>query len=134
MLRVLGEIHRPVNRRDEGVQAEVAERHPQLHRPAHARQLETMVGEVHLTGGDEGVLEVVGVDLKGPEQEAALSDQECTALERLIQPLVGVERDGIGKLNACQSVPAASCDCGEPAVSSIDVQPDPVLLADGGDL
>ena len=100
--REQGEVERAVDRGAEGVEPERLDRQPDLQRPPAARELQAEVGEVDLALGDLGVLEVVGDDLERPPQLRALADEQRAALDRLVEPLVRVERDRVGELDPAQ--------------------------------
>ena len=110
------------------------ERQPDLERARAARELEPAVGEVDLVVLHHGVLEVVGRDLERAAQQAPVADQQAAAPERLVEPLVRVERDRVGQLDAAQRLAAALGDRREPAVGGVDVEPHAALAADGGQL
>ncbi len=114
----------------ERVHPEVAQRDPQLQRAAAARQLHAQVGEVHLAIDGLGALQVAGVDLERAPQAVSVAHQQGAHLDRLVQPLVRVERDRVGQLHAGQRRAPSLRQAGEGAVGAVHVQPGVVLAAD----
>src|SRR5439155_25602541 len=98
-------------------------------------ELHPVVGEVSLARyAGLRVAQVVGDDLEGVQQLTSLAHEETSDFERLIEPLVRVERDGVGELEAARRSAAALAEHREGAVRAVDVEPDAALLADRGDL
>ena len=91
-----------------------------------------MIGEVDLRVPDGRVPEVVRHDLERASQVAPVADQQRAALERLVEPLVRIERHRVGQLDARQRGAPALGDGGEPAVGAVDVEPDAAVAADAG--
>ena len=63
-----------------------------------------------------------------------VAHEHAAALERLVEPLVRVERDRVGELDAPAARAAALGQRREAAVGPVDVQPDAVLAAELGEL
>ena len=114
--------------------AEVLEREPELERPGGARELDAAIGEVDVPPADERVLEVVRHDVKRRFEPRALAHEDAAGLVRLVEPLVRVERRRVGALEAAEGRAASFGQHREPAVRSVDVEPDPVRAADVGEL
>ena len=74
----------------------------------HPGELQPGVGEVDLAAAARGVLEVGRVDLERLPEQVPLADEDGTALERLVEPLVRVQRHGVGQLEpaSAPSLPA----------------------------
>ena len=81
LLGVLGEVERSVDRLAERVDAEVADREPDLQRAAGAAQLDAEVREVDLVLVPACVAQVVGHDLEGAAQVPAVADEQRAALD-----------------------------------------------------
>jgi hypothetical protein len=96
----LGEVQGAVNRSPKRVHAERAHRQPNLQRARRARQLDPVIGEVHLAFVCGRLRQVVGRDLEGAAERRVLPYEDAPTLVRLVQPLVGVERDRVGTLDA----------------------------------
>ena len=133
-LGVLGQLERAVDRRAEGVEPERVNRDPDLERAGRSGQLQAEVGEVRLVLAGTRVAEIVGDDLEGRAQQRAVADEHAAALERLVEPLVRIERDRVRKLEPAQGAARPLAENGEAAVGRVDVKPDAVLAADPGEL
>ena len=92
------------------------------------------VGEVDLAVARLGVLEEVERDLEAAAQLRPVPDEERAELDRLVEPLVGVERDRVGELEPGESLATSVGEACERSVGAVDVQPDAVLAADLGEL
>ena len=132
-LRRQCEVERAVDRGAERIEAEVPNRGPYLERAGHPAELQAAVREVHLAGGDHRVLQIVGSHLERAAQTHAIAHEYGTALERLVQPFVRIERHRVGVLDAGQHRTPAFGERGETAVRGVNVHPHPVLRADVGD-
>ena len=80
------------------------------------------------------VAQVVGRDLERAPQQVPLAHQQRAALDRLVEPLVRIERDRVGRLDPAQRRTSALGQRREAAVGGVDVQPHAVLAADLGEL
>ena len=60
----------------------------------------------------------------------AVADEQRADLDRLVQPLVRVERDRVRELDPGERLAAALGEAGERAVGAVDVQPHALLAAD----
>ena len=98
-LRLARQVEGAVDGRPERGDAEVLQRHPELQGAAHPRELDAAVGEVHLPREDLRILQVIRCDLERFAQVVALAHQQTPALERLVEPLVRVERHRVGQLH-----------------------------------
>ena len=105
--RRLREVEAAVDRRAERVEAERAERQPDLERARRARELDAEVGEVHLARLGARVVQVRGRHLERAAQERGVAHQQAAALVRLVEPLVRVERHRVGAADAVERAPAA---------------------------
>src|SRR3954463_13220222 len=108
-----------VDRRAERGEPEGPKREPELERPRAPRQLKAVIGEV-----DEAVLrlcvaKVVRRDLEGAPEGSSVADEQATALVRLVEPLVRVECDRVGELEAGKRATAALCEDCETAVGRV---------------
>src|SRR5207253_6502030 len=81
--RDVGEVERPLDRRTEGVEAEVAYRDPDLQRPRGAGELEATIGEVDLVVAGLRVAEVVRRELERASQRRRIAHEQAAALVRL---------------------------------------------------
>ena len=106
-LRVQSQVEAAVDRLPERGHAEVAQRDPELEGAAAAGELEAEIGEVHLAVDRLRVFEEVGGDLEASAQHGAVADEQRADLDRLVEPLVRVERDRVGELDAGECFPTA---------------------------
>ena len=120
-LRMSGQVEAAIDRVAEGGDAEVAQRDPELQGAAASRQLQPEIREVHLLVGRLDVAEVVGIDLEATAQRRTAAHEQRAELDRLVQPLVRVERDRIRQLDAGKRVPAALGEARERTVRAVDV-------------
>ena len=135
LMRPQCEIEAAVDRDAERRQTEILDRQPDLDRVRCPRELHPVVGEVHLSRHRAlRVSQVVRMDLERVEELPSLADEETAAFEGLVEPLVRIERDRVGELDARESGAAALGDRGEPAIRAVDVEPRATLAADRGDL
>ena len=74
------------------------------------------------------------MDLEGIEEAPTTADQEASALERLVEPLVRIERDRVGQLDPRQGGATALGQNGETAVRGVDVEPHAALATQRRDL
>ena len=126
--RLVGEVERVVDRAAKRGQPERLDRQPDLERAAHAAELKTAVREVDLfVGGD--VAQVVGGDLEGEAQTVGVAHEQRATFERLEEPLVRIERHGVGALHPRERRAPPVGQDGEAAVGGVDVQPQAVLGA-----
>ena len=86
------------------------------------------IGEVDLLA--LVVRQIVRVDRERPREQLAFANEHRAAFNRLIEPLVRVERHRIGQLDARQRRAAPLTQGGESTVCSIDVEPQPAVAAD----
>jgi agmatinase len=94
------------------------------------RQLDAEVAEIDLVGLRDRVVQVGGRHLERAAQEAGVAHEQRSALVRLVQPLVRVERDGVGIADSRERAAPALSQHGEPSVGGIDMQPEPACAAD----
>ena len=120
-----------VDRVAERSEPERLDRHPHLESAAHAAELQAAVGEVDL-GARRDVAKVVGEDLEGEAQTVGVAHEQGATFEGLEEPLVGIERHGVGALDARQRRSPAVRQHGEAAVGGVDVQPQAVRGAQVG--
>ena len=129
-----GEVHRRVDRGAERCSPEQRDRHPDLERARRAAELHAEVGEVDLLLVGLRVGEVVGHDRERAPQAHALADEQGAALERLVEPLVRIEGDGVGQLDPLQPAAPALGQRREAAVGAVDVAPRAARAGDLGEL
>ncbi len=67
-------------------------------------------------------------------QPLRIADQRAAGFERRVEPLVGIDGDRIGEAEGPQVVGSLGHRRGESAVGAVDMEPDAVLPAEGGDL
>jgi len=79
-------------------------------------------------------VQVIRDDLERAAQSVSLAHEEAAALERLIEPLVRVERDRVRELEASNLLTSAVREDGEATVRAVHVQPDAVGATDLGQL
>ena len=125
-------LERARDRLPERLHTEELQRDPDLQCPRRAGQLEPEVGEVDLLLVGLGVAEVVGQHLERGPQRPPVAHEHAAALERLVEPLVRVERDRVRKLDPGQQ--GAICEGREAAVGPVHVQPHAALAAGLGKL
>ena len=125
--RVLGQRDAARDRVAERGQAEHAHREPQLERAPAARQLERAVAEVDLAAGH--VAQVRAVERERPLQQPRLADEHAAELVGLEEPLVRVEHERVGALEAREQRPPGGAEHRGGAVRAVDVQPQGVLGA-----
>ena len=70
------------------------------------------------------ILEVVGHDPKSRAEARGIPSEKTSALEWHVEPLVRIECDAVGPLDAGELCFARRCQHRKPAIRSIDVQPD----------
>jgi len=85
-----------------------------------ARELHAAVGQIDLVAS-EGVLQIVRRHLKGRAQRAVLAHEQRAALVGLVEPLVRIQRDRVGRLDPAQQVAPALGQRREAAVCRVDV-------------
>ena len=69
----------------------------------------------------EGVAEVLGV-----------ADEGAAGFEGSVEPLVGVDGDGVGEWDGGEGCGGGGEDGGERTLGSVDMEPEVELLAEGG--
>ena len=82
--------------------------------------------------GDVG--QVVGRHAEGPFEGAAPADEQAAEVVGLEEPLVGVEHQRVGQLDALQGAPAGLAERGRRAVRPVDVEPQALAAAQLRDL
>ncbi len=97
---------------------------------AGPRELESPVGQVHFVVNGLDVFEEIRRDLESLLQRGAVADEERAGFDRLVEPLVRVERDRVGKPDSVESCPAPLAEACERTVCAVYVQPDPVLTTE----
>ena len=127
--RMLGEIEASVDGSANRPEAEVTDGEPDLDGAAHARELQSAVGHVHLARGGLGIPQVVRVDLERPAQQVGVAHQHRPAIERLIEPLVRIESHRVRELDTRKLCAAALGQRCEPSVCPVDVKPQSLPLA-----
>ena len=99
------------------------EAEPQRQTAGPARQVVRVVGRVPLVGPVVDGVEVrrlLGVD-RPRELRGAV--EQGRAVERRVQPLVRVDHEGVGELEAVVQRPDRRCEDAGPAVGAVDVEP-----------
>ena len=119
-------------------QADVVRNHLAIARGSHVPQ-----GEPHFQGTEaarvlRAVVDVVGRPLlemvvgrvvrERGAQRFRIAHQRASGLERRIEPLVRIDRDGIGQAEAAQIVGRLGNGRREATVGAVDVKPHAVLL------
>ena len=103
-LGVLGQRDPAADRLAERRQPEDADRQPQLQRPRPARELHGAVAEVDLAA--QHVAQVGALERERPLEQVRLAHEQAADLVRLEQPLVRVEHQRVGALEAGEQRPA----------------------------
>ena len=116
----------------DAVAAELAQRGPHRERAGAAGGLRRPVGAVALGGAGHG--EVGAGEGERARQRRRVAHDRERAVVGHVEPLVGVERPGVGQLDAGGQVRAAGRGGGPEPERAVDVEPGAVLAADGGDL
>src|SRR5262249_35070779 len=101
----LGVIREPAAMLDEAAKptdAERLDRKPDFQGPEAPGQGNAVVGEVDFFLSRRDVLHVIGAQHEGVGESLALAHQHAARFKRLGKPLVRVERDRIGALDAAQ--------------------------------
>ena len=80
------------------------------------------------------LLDVVGPRLERGGEPADVPDQDTPAGMRGVQPLVGIERDGVGLLDPGKERPQIVGEDRRPAVRGVHVEPHVLGRGDLGDL
>jgi hypothetical protein len=107
----------------EGVDPVDLERQPQLQRAELARERDPAVGEVDLVVAGRGVAQIRRARREGGGQQRSVAHEHAAQLGRLEEPLVRVERERVGALEAGQlPSPPLAQRRGRP-VGAVDVQP-----------
>ena len=119
----------PLDRGPDGIRAVRAEREPQLERAEGARVLERDVD--HVVVGTLVRNVVLLVRQSAVEVRVAANEHDATGL-REIQPLVGVERHGVGALETREQMSGGGCRGSRQPVGPVHVEPDTARLADVG--
>ena len=132
--RLGGEADVLADGRREPVPAVEPQRRPQLERPEAAGELEPVVpeGEALRGLGGEDAHVVVGAGAERPRSGRRVVQQEGAAIDRRVQPLVCIDAQGVGAVQAGEQVAAGRVRRGGRAVGAIHVQPDARVGRDGG--
>jgi hypothetical protein len=133
---VPGQLDLPLDQFGVAARAEMFKRHPDLERVEAARAELAVAEEVVLHVGAAALLaEVLGRDVEGVAQDApAPAHEQRAAGEGHEEPLVRVDGDGVGALDAAQA-PAVLLREGEPAaVGRVHVEPEFELAREVGQL
>ena len=110
----------------EGVEAEDAQREPQLQRAGAAGELRAALAQLDHAG--VAVAQVGAVERERVLQQARVADQHGADLVGLEEPLVRVQHEAVGALDAGQQVLAARREAGGRAVGAVDVEPQALAL------
>ena len=133
--RELGEVERVVDRGAERVDAERAQREPELERArrcasagCRGRRSSPRRPRPPRRAGSRTCIS------NARRSARAVAHEQAAALVRLVEPLVRVERDRVGEREPAERVAAALGQHGEAAVGRVDVEPDAALAAERGEL
>ena len=109
--------------------AVLLEREPHLERAKAARQLGPEVAGPGLAAGEpaRGALEIAGLEREGGAVQLAAAHQHAAGVVLDVEPLVEVEGQRIGTLDAVEQRPMGGAEDRERAERAIDVQPEVVL-------
>jgi len=128
----LGEMQVVADGLLEGAEAEVAEREPERESAEGAGEFHGFFekGEALYRIGCKRAGVVAGVG-EGAARIGGIGVEETAAAGGLIEPLVGIEGDGVGQVHSVECF--GDGERGECAVGSVHVEPEIVFAADGGD-
>ena len=132
VLRVEREVDAAVDRRSEGADAEVVERDPELERAA-VRVSWSPRSEKFTSRSVASTSSRKSGAISKPRLQRTTPSRTSSAphLDRLVEPLVRVERDRVGELESGERLRGPrSREAGERAVGAVDVQPDALLAAE----
>src|SRR3954465_5345798 len=129
-LAVLGQRDPAAHRLAERGQAEDADRQPQLQRARPARELHRAVAEVDLAA--HHIAQVVALQRERPLEQPGLPPEQAADLIGLKEPLVRVEHERIGALEAGEQRPGGRPERRGRAVGAVHVQPEVLLGAQVG--
>ena len=123
-------VHDPAER----VGAVGLERQPDPQRPEPPREGDAVLVEPHLAGGQPagGVLQVLRHDREGRPVRRLVAHQGEPDVDRRLHPLVQVEREGVGALEAAHGI-RVRAQREEAADGAVDVQPEALALGEVGD-
>ena len=107
-----------------------AKREPELQRPERPGVLERDVGRVVLLAV---VRQIGALVAEGGSEVGAVANEDDAARLRQVEPLVRVDRDRVGELDASKERFGRRDAGSRQAVGTVDVQPDPPLPADVGE-
>ncbi len=111
------------------------QRDPHLERRESARELRAVFHEVGAAAGQLLVLvDVARMDLVRLRQPPLVAHDHRARRRRDVQPLVGIEGDRVRALDPTERGPQRGHERRDPAVGGIHMEPEPVFLADVGDL
>ena len=128
---VAGQVELLVEGVGERLCAVELEGEPDAQAPEGAGELGGVLGVVGQAHVGE-VLEVLGARRVGVFEDRTVPHDQTAAAVGQEHPLVGVEGDGVGSLDALESLVAALGELEEAAVGGVDVEPEVVLLGEVG--
>ncbi|HEY3010747.1 MAG TPA: hypothetical protein VGJ63_22180 [Micromonosporaceae bacterium] len=121
------------DRGSERLEPVVPQRQPELERPEPTRRLQRLIEEgVRLDAVLAEWLDVPSLERERPSGGGRIAVQQHPAVQRLVEPLVRVERQRVGLVESGEGL--GHGERGRHAVRPVDVQPQVVLLGDGGDV
>jgi hypothetical protein len=126
-----GEANVVANRLRVARAARVSQREPDFERAKAAGILRAEIDEVR---GFDAKVKVGRVIREGVPQVIDVAHQRAACLERRVEPLVRIDRDGVGESDALREIGRCARHRGsEAAVGAVDVKPEAALPAERRD-
>ena len=114
-------------------EAVIAQRQPELQCPETARELDRLIEEregLDRIGSER--LRIIAAEGERPARRVLAPVEEQPAVERLVEPLVRIEREGVRGGKSPERL--RDGEGREGAVGAVDMQPELLLAADGRDV
>ncbi len=135
LVEITGQCHVVADAPFVGVPAVGKQRHPDLQGAESAREVGAQLVEIDAPAGLLLVLERIGgLHGKGVGEMGPVADHDAAPGDGRVEPLVRIEADRIGPLDAVEKRAEGRDQRRRSTVGPVDVEPHPILPADVGDV